>query len=451
MRLGKTQAIAGGAILALATAAGVAAAQQQAVPNAPTPQTLPKLNTITPVGPAVPGAAPSSAAPGPNTLPPQNLSNDNMGGPPPSSTLPTAAQQSAEEQKQEKEAPLPANTGGPKYVLRQNVTFVQVPVTVKDSHGNLVPGLDWRYFRIYENGVRQRMSVFEEGGVALSVALVIDQGVTFDTMDKINASLSALQGAFSKYDEVAVFTYSNGVKRQTGFTAAQSARLGVILQRSKGKGREPLMPLGGPLSQTTEINNHGVDPNTDAGHGMTTFEAPPREFHTLNDAILAAAEETATAPRDRRRIVYVISDGKEYGSKASEKEVIRYLQTNHVSVYATVVGDSSIPGMGFLDRIHLPLTMRDNALPRYAAETGGQIDPEFRPRGIENSFANITKTVRNQYTIGYYSHQPPLDSKFRSIEVRVLEPDLTVIAEPGYYPSARDSAPSRPTVPTATP
>ena len=48
--------------------------------------------------------------------------------------------------------------------------------------------------------------------VPLSVALVIDQTVTHDTMNKINASLAALQGAFASYDEVAVFTYNNGAK-----------------------------------------------------------------------------------------------------------------------------------------------------------------------------------------------------------------------------------------------
>jgi VWFA-related protein len=150
----------------------------------------------------------------------------------------------------------------------------------------------------------------------------------------------------------------------------------------------------------------------------------------------------------------VISDGKEYGSKASEKEVIQYLQRNEIAVYATLVGDSSIPGMGFLDRIHLPLTMRDDVLPRYAGATGGQCDPEFRPRGIENSFAAITEQVRTQYTVGYYSHEPFIDGKFRKVDVRVMRPNLTVIAKDGYYPNAAMSSGSTtPQVPvkSATP
>ena len=47
---------------------------------------------------------------------------------------------------------------------------------------------------------------------------------------------------------------------------------------------------------------------------------------------------TSTRPKGRRRIIYVISDGKEYGSKATYKEVLHYLQTNKIAVYGTACG-----------------------------------------------------------------------------------------------------------------
>jgi hypothetical protein len=113
-------------------------------------------------------------------------------------------------------------------------------------------------------------------------------------------------------------------------------------------------------------------------------------------------------------------------------------------VYATLVGDSSLPGAGFVDRIHLPFTLRDDALPRIATVTGGQCDPEFRPRGIEKSFADLAKTVRTEYTVGYYSHENPLDERFRHVSVTVLRPNLSVTAEDGYYPSPRNVHPAVP-------
>jgi hypothetical protein len=35
------------------------------------------------------------------------------------------------------------------------VNFVEVPVTVKDSKGNLVAGLTFRDFKVYENDTRE--------------------------------------------------------------------------------------------------------------------------------------------------------------------------------------------------------------------------------------------------------------------------------------------------------
>ena len=424
--------------LGLLCAGAMAVAQSSGVPNAPTPQTLPRLNSITPTAPAInaPTPQPAAAAPAPSDAVPNALPST----PAPSSPV----QQGADD------GP-PPETSASKLTVQVN--YVEIPFTVKDSRGQLVPGLTYRDVQVYENGLKQQMRVFTVDPIPLSVAIVIDQSVTFDTMQKINASLSALQAAFTPYDEVSIFTYNNGVKQQTAFTGAQSYRLTAALDRSKGPGREPYMAMGGPLDQTTVKNNLPVDPQTNRNSPAgVILQTPEREFHTLNDAILTAAETVAKAGKGRRRVIYVISDGKEYGSTAKTKEVVRFLQTNQISVYGTLVGDSAITGLGFLSRIHLPLQMRDDNLPHFADATGGQCDPEFRPRGIEDSFAKLAEQVRTQYTVGYYSHEPFIDGKFRSVEVRVMRPSLEVIAKKGYYPTAESSGPARPaTASTATP
>jgi VWFA-related protein len=172
--------------------------------------------------------------------------------------------------------------------------------------------------------------------------------------------------------------------------------------------------------------------------GNNTFITIPKEIHTLNDAILAAAKELSTRPKGRRRLIYVISDGKENGSKARQKDVVRYLQTNKIAVYATGVGDSARWGEGYVSRIHLPFTMYDNILYKYTAATGGDLDSQNGVNGIEKSYAKIAEEARAQYTLGYLSHESIYDGKYRKIDVRVNRPGLEVIAKPGYYPSAQD-------------
>jgi len=431
----KTSLLAGSLALALLAPAGWQAmaqssGQQQSIPDAPKPQPLP-------IGPITPGIGTAA----PDTSYATQSTSDTEG---PGSSLPAAKQSS----KDDGPAPdIPASGQGPEYVIHARVNFVEVPFTVKDSKGREVPGLTWRDVRVYENGLRQQLALFSTDSWPLSVALVIDQSMTYDNMTKVNNALAALQGAFASSDEVAVFTYNNGPRMQTAFTGAQSARLTAVLERSKSTGREPIYyDTAGPLGQNINLNGgalSNIDPNTNATHGrsMSGIQNVPKETHTLNDAILAAATSLSKTPKGRRRIVYVISDGKEYGSQASVKEVIKYLQTNRIAVYGTLVGDSSLPVIGFLNHIHLPLSMRDNVLPAYTIATGGNLDGEFRQKGIEQSFARIAREVRTQYTIGYYTHEPFIDGKYRTIEVKVLRPNLTVIAKKGYYPTASDAMP----------
>ncbi len=419
------------------------APQQQAVPDAPRPQTtLPSYGTITP-GSGTGAATPQTSAPAP-APPPDDFQTRAPG----TSLSPGTPAAGTADDGPAPDLPAPGQGQGAITTFSTRTNFVEIPFTVKDSKNQLVPGITWREVRVYENNVRQQMAVYTTDAAPLSVALVIDQSVTFDEMTKINNSLAALQGAFTPYDEVAVFTYNNGPRLRTDFTAAQSARLSAVLEQSKSVGREPLFyDTGTALGQNINLNNDAsltTMPLTNATHGTSTSNTinVPRDVHTLNDAILEAAKTLTHAGKGRRRIIYVISDGKEYGSTAKTKEVIRYLQTNKIAVYATLVhGLPTIKGEGFLDKVHLPLQMRDNLLPVYTSATGGQTDPEYRQKGIEASFSKIAEQVRNQYTIGYYSHEPFIDDKFRKVEVKVQRPNLTVISKDGYYPAAQDTTP----------
>jgi len=399
----------------------------QAIPDAPRPQT--DLGSVTPgKGTTLESNGESSTAEDggvPNKLPQTATQKQEQEGPPPDSVAPGQ---------------------GPEYVIHARVNFVDIPFVVKDNKGNLVSGLTWRDVRVYENNLRQQLSLFTTDAFPLSVALVIDQSMTFDNMAKVNDSLVAASEAFTPYDEVAVFTYNNGPKQVTNFSAGQSALVAEGLRRSQTTGREPMMYSSGPLSQNIEFNG-GADsylyPNVNPSHGTSQLNTPnvPKEVHTLNDAILAAGKALSRTKPGRRRVIYVISDGKEYGSTAKFNDVVRYLNANKIAVFGTLVGTSSLPVVGFLDRMHLPLMMRDNLLPAYAGATGGFFMGEFLRKGIETSFAKIAEEVRTQYTVGYYTHEPFIDGKYRNIEVKVLRPNLTVIAKKGYWPTAEDAAP----------
>jgi VWFA-related protein len=427
------------ALAALLTGSvGALAQQQSTVPDAPTPQAAPLSEIKGQIAPGIGTNAPSATPGG------QTSSSQTPATQAPSSQAPSA------EGKDDFQATPPeqpaagegvAKTGA---MFRVYTNFVEVPVTVKDDKGKLVPGLTYRDFKVYENGVREPLNLFTVDPFPLSIAFVIDQGLTADVMAKVNDSLDAIQGALTPYDEAAVFSYDHMTEERTGFTGAQSNRLPAVLALTKATGTEMLQPVspGGPFGGCGITENGGcVDPNIQPGKSagaMVGLGSPEKEIHTLNDAILAAAKELASRPQGRRRIIYVISDGKEYGSKAKLPEVIRYLETNKIAVYGTAVGDSARWGEGYVSRVHLPFTMYDNILAKYTLATGGTLDSERNLNGIERSYAKIAEEARTQYTLGYNTHQPIIDGKFRKIEVRVDRPGVEVIAKTGYYPSAED-------------
>lgn len=420
----------------------LAQTQQSAVPDAPVPQAGTPLSGVN--GPITPGQGATGvqdSAPDSTLNPSPATSNPT----PPSANLPQQEQPAPASQPPAKDdvQTAPPELGAAavtKYVV--NVNYVEVPVIVKDAKGNQVAGLTYRDFKVYENNVRQALRTFSVDPAPLSIAFVIDQSLTSDVMAKVNDSLDAVQGALTPYDEAAVFTYNNGAREWTGFTGAQGNRLPAVLALAKSTGRDEQVPVNsGPLAGCNiRENGNCVDPNLQPGRsaGNGSFITLPKEIHTLNDAILSAAKELSTRPKERRRIIYVVSDGKEYGSKATLREVIRYLQTNKITLYATGVGTSAVWGEGYVSRLHIPFTMYDNILFKYTVATGGDLDSERGVNGIEKSYEKIASEARNQYTLGYLSHESIYDAKYRSIDVHVERPGLDVIAKRGYYPSAQD-------------
>ncbi len=412
-----------------------APAQQQNVPDAPLPS-APKPQTASPTAPAddsISGIASQTArgkASGSDTNAEQAA--------PPEPANPNAPNPDGPPQEEEPYTPKTAEEAQ-NYLIKVPVNEVLVPVTVLDKNGAEVAGLSSRDFRVYENGVRQHIVFFSTDAVPLSVALVIDQSLTRDVMGQVNNALNAITGALTPQDEVAVFTYADGVTEQTTFTAALGDRLPAVIARAKRSGTDMGIPQdpSGPFSHGPTINDQAIDPNLEPHNGNGIL-IEPRESHTLNDAILAAGQALDRAPKGRRRVIYVITDGKEARSKARLSEVIRFLQTNQEIVYATLVGESALPIEGYIDKYHLPLLPYDNVIPRYTTATGGFIEKDISTAGMQRSFAHILEKSRTAYTLTYNSHGSALDSRYRKIDVHVERPKLDVIAKPGYYPTATE-------------
>jgi VWFA-related protein len=356
--------------------------------------------------------------------------------PPPATTVPDAPQQTNPEPpppntiKTVPAGSVPNDTAEGRddlYRIIVRVNQVTVPVTVKDTNGRLVEGLLKNDFSVYEDGKEQTLNFFTSDPFPLSAAVVLDLGMSDDVVRKVNETLPALAGAFSPYDEVALYAYGNTVSKSLDFSPANDS-FSSALVRVKKPGRTGGAPVvSGPMAGGPNINGVPFDPS------VPHVSVPRRESRVLNDAILAAAIDLAKRERTRRKVIFVISDGREIGSKAGYSDVLKSLLTNNINVYAVNVGASAIPGYRNLEKVNIPFSGAGNILPKYASATGGQVFPEFDRDAIERAYAQVTGEARNQYTLGYSTRATP-STDYRSIEVRIHRGGLKVIARDGYFP-----------------
>ncbi len=161
-------------------------------------------------------------------------------------------------------------------------------------------------------------------------------------LQKVNQTFSALEGAFSQFDEVSLYTYSTSVTKVTDFAAVGrrlTAALDGLKTVSGGDNGPPV--VSGPMGPQGPIVN-GVP--IDAGAPRTIN--PPKEVHVLNDAIVAAAVELRKRDRARRKVIFIITDGREYGSNASYRDTLKILLSYGIQLYGVAVEGSAIPGYG---------------------------------------------------------------------------------------------------------
>ncbi len=330
---------------------------------------------------------------------------------------------------------IPRNQINPKddlYRILVTTNLVQIPVMVKDGQGRRVDGLLPKDFTVLENGKPQKLTYFTSDPFQLSVAILLDLGMADVAVQKVHQTYASLVGAFSPYDEFALYTYSSTVSQVTDFTGRAQRLTGALEAMKLVRGHENGPPvLGGPLASGPTVNGMPV-----GGPPVQPVNTPPKEAHVLNDAILRAAIDLSKRDRARRKVILIISDGRERGSQASYKDVLRLLETHGIQIKAVVLDAGALPVYRQVEKIHHLLGQGySDILPKYTRATGGgDIFPELSRNAIENAYGDITSEARNQYTLGYSPKAVAGSSAYRTIEILVDKKGLDIYTKAGYYP-----------------
>ena len=306
--------------------------------------------------------------------------------------------------------------------IRTTVSLVVVPVTVKGSGGELVTDLEQNDFRVFEDGIEQPIALFSADAFPLSAAILIDDDLKRGTAEKVQKTLETLAGAFSASDEVSLWRFDEVPEQVSDDFIVDNDALLTQLKKIDlsssfpGFGSAPM--TNGPHVNTQSMPGPYEVPSSTIGH--------PNTKH-INDAIYAAAEQLQDRPRERRKIIFLISDGQNAKNNThSYEDTLKLLLSADISVYCVGVGEANMNrGITFLG---------NNILAKYAHSTGGDIFYGGVSReNLEELYARVSEQARNQYTIGYSGAHTDRTKPYHSIEVRVKRPGLVLLARDGYY------------------
>jgi len=301
--------------------------------------------------------------------------------------------------------------------IRSRVELVLVPVAAKNKNGRLATGLMQSEFTISEDGKKQTITSFSVEPVPISAAILLDTGITEGSLERVKSSFPALIGAFADDDEIAVYRFDRYVEKVMDFSSDRLQIERTFTNLLSTTASPSSMP-GGPFSNAGPVIN-GV-PVIPGVQSTGRSSAPPTKV--LHDAVFQAAEDLATRGSDRRKVVFVASDGRNQNSKYSYDAALDRLLLHEVQFFGFGVDTSVLQRVG-------------SSLGSYAKATGGETCYSGSQSSLETCYSLSTEDARNQYILGYVStnKRPELKPVFREIKVQLARAGFDIRFKKGYY------------------
>lgn len=273
------------------------------------------------------------------------------------------------------------------YVLHADVDEVLLNCTIIDDKGQTITDLHQEDFRVWEDGVEQKVSSLQHQDLPVSMGILVDDsGSMLDKRTAVNLAAMHLLRASNPRDAVFVVNFSDKAYLDQGFTSDL-----VALDR-----------------------------------GLTRVE--PKGTTALYDAVAASAEELAKHAKERKQALLIITDGADNASELNLEQTIRRVQN---------LGGPVVYSIGLLfDADRAESERARDALERLSQETGGVA---YFPGSLQdvNSIAEqVARDIRNQYIVAYHSARPASLGGYRTVHVEAHAPNhgkLTVRTRRGYY------------------
>jgi Ca-activated chloride channel family protein len=258
--------------------------------------------------------------------------------------------------------------------IRVSVNLVNVLVSVLDDNNRPAPDLPVEAFQIFEEGVQQKIEVFEsETKQPLDIALMIDASlsahkeITFEQQ----AAAHFIAQVLRPEDRLSVFAFDENVRQIAGF------------------------------SENVKVLQNAVQKIPD-GAGTSIY-----------DAVVLGSNALERRKEERRRVIIMVTDGGETTSRsdfeAARKAAVRANTLLYSIIVRPVKNESGRNTAG------------EHAIETITDTTGGAIFFPDSAQDLDIIFDRIDRELRTQYRLGYYPNPRGPANTYRSIQVKVLD------------------------------
>jgi Ca-activated chloride channel family protein len=272
-------------------------------------------------------------------------------------------------------------------VFRGGSDVVRAYVTVTDKDGRIVTTLQKDDFEVRDGGKVQPVILFDSSPRAIRLIVMLDvSGSMQGNLPLLRNGTAQLVKYLRPEDGARVGTFGKDVVISPSFTRVPGELLAAL-----------------PSS---------IDP-----------DAPTPLWRAVDKAI----ETLGPAEEDARRVVLVLSDGKDSGLTSfrdkfiTQGDVIDRARRQEVMVYGIGMrsrGRPQLPGIGVGGlQAALLADLPDPGLARVAEESGGGYTEIQFGEDLGRAFAQVAEELHSQYLLGY--EPPKRDGKVHEIDIKV--------------------------------
>jgi len=275
-------------------------------------------------------------------------------------------------------------TASPRNTVKVHVNLVNVLVSVLDEHNRPAPNLPVEGFQILEEGVQQKIDIFEpETQLPLDIALMIDSSLSahMEKLSEQDAASRFIQQVLRPEDRLSVFCFDEQVRQLAPYFSDDIPALQAAVRK---------IPDGAGTS--------------------------------IYDAVFLGSDALLKRKGERRRVIIMVTDAGEttshYDFDAARKAALRAGILLYTIVIRPVKNENGRNTAG------------EHALQTITETTGGAMFFPDSSQELPVIFDRIDSELRTQYRLAYYPNPRGPVNSYRTIEVKVL---------PGYTARHRTS------------